>query len=140
LLDVTTRQGVRDAQRGLKKYLDKNEDANLLPLRASTLVINQDADGFYYTLASPDFPTIVYHMFAHILEASGVRAGDFLHCSYCNSLFIPLRKPRKGTPVYCSHRCAAVVASRNYRARLAAAKLKSKKAQSVIARKKKPKK
>jgi hypothetical protein len=73
------------------------------------------------------FPSQVYKAFRDALKASGVKPTDFLHCSHCDTVFVPLRKPRKGTPVYCSAKCSTVVGSRNYRARQAAAGAKKKK-------------
>jgi hypothetical protein len=100
----------------------------------------REEDTFVSWFWNNHFPSQVYNVFAEMLKASGVKLSDFLHCSLCGTLFVPLRKPRKGTPNYCSTNCASVVASRNYRTRQAAARLKKKKGKPAkVKRKRQPK-
>jgi hypothetical protein len=138
-----TRGALGEAQRGLHRALEqllgeptagRTTTVAELKLAESVLRIctiptahmNLVPVGFLPVFDSDHFPTYVYHTFGELLQASRVKASDFLHCSLCSTLFIPLRKPRKGTPTYCSPKCAGVVASRNFRKRRAAARLKKK--------------
>jgi hypothetical protein len=133
--DSATREALSEAQRGLDRMLKRllvkpatglSALFKIKLVRQELLIIpTKEAVDFQFT--TDHFPSEVYRAFAEAFKASGVKRTDFLHCSQCDDLFIPLRKPRKGTPVYCSHNCASVVASRNYRARQAAARLKKKK-------------
>jgi hypothetical protein len=101
----------------------EGEDTSV-PWRIVTGLLKEDI--FVSWFWSDHFPSQVYTAFAEMLKASGVKLREFLRCSHCDNLFVPLRKPRKGTPAYCSPGCASVIASRNYRKRQAAARLKKK--------------
>jgi hypothetical protein len=133
---IATRQALREAYDGLNDAIEgllvipKTGLAQFVPrfkLVGQELTIFTTNDGFAVRLDTKHFPSQVYKAFADALEASGVKPSDFLHCSYCNNLFVPLRKPRKGTPVYCSPKCANVIASRDYRARQAEMRERKKK-------------
>jgi len=124
-----TREALGEAQRGLNRALKTLlvTPATMGPLaqleRVRFKIARQELrigfvkGNFHFQYHTDHFPSQVYVAFRELLEASGVKLNDFLHCSYCNNLFLPLRKPRKGVPAYCSPKCASVIASRNYRAR-----------------------
>jgi hypothetical protein len=84
-----------------------------------TLLLDTDPETgrFFYQFRSKDFPTQVFAALTFILFMSDITQGDFLHCANCDTGFVPMRKPRKGTPNYCSRKCANVVMAREYRAR-----------------------
>src|SRR5262249_11972169 len=132
---IATREALSEAQRKLGGALPHLLAPGELPLRsvqfkliAEELTICSIANNYFWTiLKSKHLPSLVYTTFAEVLHASGVKVSDFIHCSHCKNLFVPLREPREGTPTYCSPECASVIASRNYRARKAAARLKKKK-------------
>ena len=126
---IATRPALREAYNGLNGALRGLFDAPpqlgfhmaMLELARQKVEIKVPRVGgtFDAWFGGDDFPSEVYRAFADVLKASAVQRSDFLHCSYCNGLFVPLRKPRKGTPVYCSTKCSTVIGSRNYRKRRA---------------------
>jgi hypothetical protein len=140
-----TRETLRKAQRGLDRTLKLLlagpmpglERAKYLPkvklkLAATTLAIYPTEErGYSHVFGSSHLPTLIYITLAEALKALDVKQEDILHCSHCDTMYVPLRKPRKGTPNYCSQRCAVVIASRMFRKRQAEAKLK-KKGQSAV--------
>src|SRR5262249_25453644 len=128
--DIATRKALSEAQRALDHELQRllSTPTTAGPLtkieRAKFKIAGQELSigfvrgAFDFRSHIDDFPSQVYRAFFDALKASGVERADFLHCSYCNNLFLPLRKLRKGTPVYCSTKCSTVIGSRNYRASL----------------------
>jgi hypothetical protein len=130
-----TRKALSEAQRGLDRALRRllvkpTRGLGALfsfKLAGQKLLIIPTKEAFDFQFSTDHFPSEVYRAFADALKASGAKQADFLHCAQCDNLFIPLRKPRKGMPTYCSQGCAGIVASRNYRKRQAAARLKKKK-------------
>ena len=124
---IATREALREAHGEIKDALEGLfVKPPQLGFRTATLeltgqkhqiMVPRDGGTFIFSSQSNHFPSQVYDAFYKVLEASGVKPDDFLHCSYCGNLFVPLRKPGKGTPVYCSPKCANVIASRDYRAR-----------------------
>src|SRR5262249_52966282 len=118
---IATREALSETQRKLDHALQYLLAPGELPLRSvqfkligQELTICSIANNYFWTiLKSKHLPSLVYTVFAKLLDASGVKVSDFMHCSHCNNLFVPLREPPKGTPSYCSPRCAGVIASRN---------------------------
>jgi hypothetical protein len=136
---MATREALRQAQRGLDRALKLLLVAGRgLPktaefkLAKSTLRIYvTEAHGYFHGFESEHLATLVYVTLAELLKESNVKPSEILHCSLCDTLFVPLRKPRKGLPIYCSHRCGSVIASRAFRKRQAEARLK-KRGQSAV--------
>lgn len=76
--------------------------------------------GFEALMGSEDFPTTVYTAFFNLLQQTGLKSrSDFYNCANekCRRLFVPLRKPHKGKPAYCSPKCTNRVATIAYRQR-----------------------
>lgn len=126
---------VLEALEDLKKRLEVDDDTPEPILRRKledvTLVIKRDDErgGFFrWDIDSSDIATYLYFGFADLLQISFVTRHDIRACSNetCNTPFVPLRRPRKDSPAYCSDRCARIVAARNYRANKKK-KMKSKK-------------
>jgi hypothetical protein len=143
---IATREALSEAQRGLDRAIQvllvkppgtfklggqTVQMATLKLARQTLQIVRLGGDTFASWSQSDHFPSQVYTAFAEVLKASGRKPSDFLHCSRCGTWFVPLRRPRKGTPTYCSPKCARAVASKHYRARLAA------KTKSVRVKKKK---
>jgi hypothetical protein len=135
---VKERPPVWDALTTLKKELDADnvtesgEPLMQFQIEAHSLQIRYSVDslgGFFDPkFETEHFPSMLYLALAHILNASMLTKEDFRECSNatCKMPFVPLRKPRPGNAVYCSNRCARIVAARNYR-KNKAAKRKAKK-------------
>ena len=129
---IATREAVGEAQRGLRSLVDADESPDsrgekvTLFLEKQELRLGRDETGYWYTFVSRHFPTNLYMLFAYLLDASAVKPSDFRYCSNdeCKLPFVPLRKPPKDAPCYCSPRCANLFASRSYRKRQSAAKKK----------------
>jgi hypothetical protein len=117
---IATRESVREAQKGLDGAIrgDSVDDDITFELAKQTLTIHESKDaGFFFSYHGEHFPTAVYTAFAHLLAASWVRRSDFRLCANdkCGYPFVPLRKPRKGQPGYCSPKCANRMAAIKYR-------------------------
>jgi hypothetical protein len=124
---AANRDGVRKAYYGLKDHLEAN-DVTAFHLGEMDLHVDHHDDGrFVYWFTSKDLETMLYVELAHLLELSGLRWGDIIRCSHCNTWFVPRRRPKKGSAVYCSRKCANVVMARNFRARASKRKAKKKK-------------
>ena len=137
---IATREALRETQHGLDRMLQhlltpgkmSLRSSETFKLRGQELTVCSIGNKFFWIIRkSTHLPSLVYTVFGELLKESGVKVSDFLHCSHCGNLFVPLREPLKGTPSYCSPNCASVIASRNYRARQAAARLKKKKAKRL---------
>jgi hypothetical protein len=136
---IATREALDQAHRGLnralRRLLDTPTTAGPLTqferakfkLTGQELSIGFVRGAFAFRSHTDHFPSQVYRAFFDALQASGVKPSDILRCSHCGTVFVPLRQPRKGTAVYCSHNCASVIASRNYRARQAEMRTKARK-------------
>jgi hypothetical protein len=140
---IATREALSEAQRKLNNALQvlvikptTRLRAVQFQLAARTVSIGtlpgQEVFGTRFQFPQ-HFPTLVYTAFSDLLN--GKKVSDILRCSHCGNWFVPLRKPREGTSTYCSQKCAGVIASRNYRARQAAVRLKKRKLQSATVRK-----
>jgi hypothetical protein len=116
---AATPDGLRDAQRGLKKHLDQNMPRHEFPVKQTTLVLGTipETQRFFYRFSSKDFSTAVYLSLAYLLFMSDLTPDDLRDCSNCGTCFVPKRKAPKETPSYCSRKCANVVMAREYRAR-----------------------
>ncbi len=132
---VKDRIVVWETLESLKKKLEAEDDDEPPTLRHllkdATLVIQLYGDdrGTFYShrIETDDFATKLVVEFDNLLKWSAVGQENIRHCSNetCKTPFIPLRKPRKGSPAYCSNRCARIVAARNYRANKKAKKKKA---------------
>jgi len=69
---------------------------------------------FDYQILAPDPVHTTSISLLFLLIRSGITPGRFRKCPECGSIFLLLRKPDKRN-FYCSHRCAARVATRNSR-------------------------
>jgi hypothetical protein len=121
-----TRDMIRAAQEGLRGQLlnlrrgrADGEPMMEFALAAHTVYIAWDAKQFAYNYLHRDGPTMLYSTFAHLLDRSGIRPMDFRVCSEpgCQTVYIPLRKPHKGQPLYCDSRHAKNDAAKKYRLR-----------------------
>ena len=131
---IATRESIREAQRGLDRAIRQEDSPPVIfKLAEQELLLYESKEvGFYSFISCDDLPTLVYMAFRHLLEASDVRRSDFRLCGNekCGYPFVPLRKPREGSPSYCSPRCANLVAMRNYRKRQTEAKRKEERERS----------
>jgi len=114
----TTREGLKRAYEGLKEHLVCGDKEHHLEIGPQTLWIrvNPNSQEYYYQFDNNDLRDRVFVTYADALFMAELKEGDIVKCANCRTQFVPLRKPKKGKPSYCSKRCANVIASRNFRA------------------------
>jgi hypothetical protein len=121
---TATRDGVSKAQRSLSRFIDKGW-AELIKAKVLLSAFTEEtefAGEYYYRFESEDFATLVNLEFAHLMSVCEIKQSDFLACAQCGITFVPRRKPREGTPNYCSTKCANIVAAKTYREKRKAVK------------------
>jgi hypothetical protein len=121
---AATPEGVSKGQRSLARFIEKGwaELGKTKVLLSAFTEESEFAGEYYYRFSSDDFPTLLILAFAHLMSVCEIRQSDFLACANCGITFVPKRKPREGTPNYCSTKCANVVAAKNYREKKKAVK------------------
>ena len=132
---IATRESVREAQIGLKKalgdfqrrktstprsrtFLTGGPETIHLDLAKQQLWFRENSDGPIESWHTTEhFPTMVYEALAEASCCRKFKWSDIRKCAddNCDNLFVPLRKPHKGKPAYCSSKCGNRVAALRYR-------------------------
>jgi hypothetical protein len=86
-------------------------------LAPHTVYIAWDAKQFAHRYRYDDGPSMLYAVFVRLLDRSSIRPTDFRVCSAPGrqTVYVPLRKPHKGQPLFCDPRHAKTNASKKYR-------------------------